>query len=223
SEIGLCSGHSASGVWVDEHAATTVPGLYAAGDLACVPHNYMLGAFVDGKLAGESAAQRCAEIELPDVDEAQVEKARARVWAPLHVQDGLPPSQVEYKLRRMVNDYLQPPKVTRKMEIGLSRFEGIRADLERISAAGPHELMRAMEVHAIRDCAEMAARASLFRTESRWGLYHNRVDYPEQNDRDWFVHVQVKRVDGEMTCFKRAIEPYIVSLDEQEKEAYHHL
>eukprot|EP01032_Pedospumella_encystans_P028196 gene28196-31850_t len=60
SEIGLCSGHSASGVWVNEHAETTVAGLYAAGDLACVPHNYMLGAFVYGKLAGESAARYCA-------------------------------------------------------------------------------------------------------------------------------------------------------------------
>jgi len=223
SEIGLCSGHSASGVWVDENAATTVPGLYAAGDLACVPHNYMLGAFVYGKLAGESAAQRCAEIELAEVDEAQVETERQRVWAPLSVKDGLPPSQVEYKLRRMVNDYLQPPKVTKKMEIGLSRFESIRTDLDRLSAAGPHELMRAMEVHFIRDCAEMAARASLFRTESRWGLYHNRVDYPEQNDQDWFVHVQVKKVDGQMTCFKRPIEPYIVSLDQAEKDAYSHL
>jgi succinate dehydrogenase/fumarate reductase flavoprotein subunit len=223
SEIGLCSGHSASGVWVDEHAATTVPGLYAAGDLACVPHNYMLGAFVYGKLAGESAAHRCAEIELADIDDAQVEAERNRVWAPLFVKDGLPPSQVEYKLRRMVNDYLQPPKVTRKMEIGLTRFEAIRADLDKISAAGPHELMRAMEVHAIRDCAEMAARASLYRTESRWGLYHNRVDYPERNDKDWFVHVQVKIVDGQMTCFKRPIEPYIVALDEQEKNAYNHL
>ncbi len=56
SEIGLCSGHSASGVWVDEHARTTVPGLYAAGDLACVPHNYMIGAFVYGDLAGSHAA-----------------------------------------------------------------------------------------------------------------------------------------------------------------------
>jgi len=64
SEIGLCSGHSASGVWVNERAETTVPGLYAAGDLACVPHNYMLGAFVYGKLAGEAAAERCAAIEL---------------------------------------------------------------------------------------------------------------------------------------------------------------
>ena len=53
SEIGFCSGHSASGVWVNEHARTTVPGLYAAGDMACVPHNYMLGAFTYGSVAGE--------------------------------------------------------------------------------------------------------------------------------------------------------------------------
>jgi succinate dehydrogenase/fumarate reductase flavoprotein subunit len=223
SEIGLCSGHSASGVWVDEHARTTVPGLHAAGDLACVPHNYMLGAFVYGRLAGESAAAYCAAHELTEVDQAQVERERTRVWAPLSVEDGLPPNQVEYKLRRMVNDYLQPPKVTRKMEIGLQRFEAIRADLERLQARNPHELMRAMEVHAIRDCAEMAARASLYRTESRWGLYHNRVDYPQRNDADWFVHVQLKKEDGRMTCFKRPIEPYIVALDDEEKDAYQRL
>ncbi|MFJ9449009.1 fumarate reductase/succinate dehydrogenase flavoprotein subunit [Herbaspirillum sp. NPDC101397] len=223
SEIGLCSGHSASGVWVNEHAETTVPGLYAAGDLACVPHNYMLGAFVYGKLAGESAARYCAEQPLADVSQQQVDVERARVWAPLQRTDGLPPNQVEYKLRRMVNDYLQPPKVTRKMEIGLSRFESIREDLDRLQARNPHELMRALEVHAIRDCAEMAARASLYRTESRWGLYHNRVDYPERNDAEWLVHVQLQKQQDVMTCFKRPIEPYIVALDDQEKDAYQHL
>src|SRR5206468_1981591 len=57
SEIGLCGGHSASGVRVDDHARTTVPRLYAAGDLACVPHNYMIGAFVFGDLAGADASQ----------------------------------------------------------------------------------------------------------------------------------------------------------------------
>jgi succinate dehydrogenase/fumarate reductase flavoprotein subunit len=223
SEIGLCSGHSASGVWVNEHAETTVPGLYAAGDLACVPHNYMLGAFVYGKIAGESAARYCAEQPLADVSQQQVDAERARVWAPLQRTDGLPPNQVEYKLRRMVNDYLQPPKVTRKMEIGLSRFESIREDLDRLQARNPHELMRALEVHAIRDCAEMAARASLYRTESRWGLYHNRVDYPERNDAEWLVHVQLQKQQDVMTCFKRPIEPYIVALDDQEKDAYQHL
>ena len=224
SEIGLCSGHSASGVWVDEHAATTVPGLYAAGDLACVPHNYMLGAFVYGKFAGESAAQYADGRAHAPVDAAQVEKESARVLGPLNNPDGLPPAQVEYKLRRFVNDYLQPPKITRKMEIGLERFAEIEADLPFMSATSPHELMRAMEVHFIRDCAEMAARASLYRTESRWGLYHYRVDYPEKDDADWFCHVQLKKDEhGEMSCFKRPIEPYIIALDEDEKDAYNRM
>jgi succinate dehydrogenase/fumarate reductase flavoprotein subunit len=222
SEIGLCSGHSASGVWVNEYAETTVPGLYAAGDLACVPHNYMLGAFVYGRFAGESAARYCAEQELPAVDAGQVEQERARVWGPLQRSHGLPPNQVEYKLRRMVNDYLQPPKVTKKMEIGLERFEGIRHDLEHLHARNPHELMRALEVHFIRDCAEMAARASLYRTESRWGLYHARVDYPERDDANWNVHVQVhKNEQGEMACFKRALEPYLIAPNQD--NAYHQL
>lgn len=224
SEIGLCSGHSASGVWVDEHAATTVPGLYAAGDLACVPHNYMLGAFVYGQFAGQSAAEYAMSHELPAVDAAQVAAERTRVLAPLSNPDGLPPAQVEYKLRRFVNDYLQPPKVTKKMEIGLDRFAEIRADLDSMSATNPHELMRAMEVHFILDCAEMAAHASLYRTESRWGLYHYRVEHPEKNDADWFCHAQLKKNEaGEMTCFKRPIEPYIVELDDEEKDAYNRL
>lgn len=221
SEIGLCSGHSASGVWVDEHARTTVPGLYAAGDLACVPHNYMLGAFVYGAIAGEDAAGYCRAHALADLDREQIARERDRVLLPLKRNDGIPPGQMEYKLRRMVNDYLIPPKVTRKMEIGLQRFAEIREDLSLLVARDPHELMRALEVHAILDCAEMAARASLFRTESRWGLYHFRVDYPETDNRNWFVHVQLKKgTDGEMSCFKRPVDPYLVEPDEQARRAF---
>ncbi len=224
SEIGLCSGHSASGVWTDENARTTVPGLYAAGDLGSVPHNYMLGAFVYGAIAGEDAAAYCAEHDFAEIDPAAIEAERARVLAPLAREDGVPPHQVEYKLRRLVNDYLQPPKVTRKMEIGLERFAEIRRDLELMSAADPHELMRANEVSFILDCAEMAASASLYRTESRWGLYHYRVDYPETDDAGWFAHVQTKKGDnGQPINFKREIEPYIVALDDDEKQAYQRL
>jgi len=224
SEIGLCSGHSASGVWVDEHARTTVPGLYAAGDLACVPHNYMLGAFVYGRLAGEDAADYCLDSELPVIDQAQIDAEFDRIMAPTQRSDGISPYQMEYKLRRMVNDYLQPPKVTTKMEIGLQRFAELREDMQYLCATDPHDLMRAMEVYAILDCAEMAATASLYRTESRWGLYHYRVDYPETDNNNWFAHAQLKKGDhGDMTCFKRDIEPYIVELDDAEKDAYNKL
>lgn len=224
SEIGFCSGHSASGVYVNERAETSVPGLYAAGDMAAVPHNYMLGAFTYGWFAGSNAARRAESIALSVVDQAQVEREKRRVYAPLLRENGLPPLQVEYKLRRFVNDYLQPPKVTRKYEIGLKRFDEIGHDIAQLRARDAHELMRAVEVSVIRDCAEMAARASLFRTESRWGLYHLRVDYPQRNDADWFCHAHLKKgADGQMTHFKREIEPYIVPIDDQEKTAYDRL
>ncbi|HKT62393.1 fumarate reductase/succinate dehydrogenase flavoprotein subunit [Burkholderia sp. 22313] len=224
SEIGFCSGHSASGVYVNARAETTVPGLYAAGDMAAVPHNYMLGAFTYGWFAGQNAADYVAGREHAPVDDEQVATERARVLAPLARERGLAPAQVEYKLRRMVNDYLQPPKVTRKMEIGLRRFDGIIEDIEEIKASHPHELMRAAEVRAIRDCAEMAARASLFRTESRWGLYHHRVDFPQRNDADWFCHTWLRKgADGAMHSEKRPVEPYVVPLADDERTAYAHL
>ncbi|NWL77494.1 fumarate reductase/succinate dehydrogenase flavoprotein subunit [Pseudomonas taiwanensis] len=224
SEIGFCSGHSASGVWVNEKAETSVKGLYAAGDMAAVPHNYMLGAFTYGWFAGVNAAAYVAGRDFAEVDAEQVARERARVFAPLEREHGLPPAQVEYKLRRMVNDYLQPPKVTKKMEIGLTRFAEIERDLAQMKANNPHELMRAMEVAVIRDCAEMAARASLFRAESRWGLYHHRVDFPERNDAEWFCHCHLKKgEDGRMTSFKKAVEPYLIPLDAEEQQAYDRL
>lgn len=224
SEIGFCSGHSASGVWVNEKAETSVKGLYAAGDMAAVPHNYMLGAFTYGWFAGINAADYVAGRDFAAIDPAQVERERERVYAPLNREHGLPPAQVEYKLRRMVNDYLQPPKVTRKMEIGLTRFAEIERDLGQMKANNPHELMRAMEVSVIRDCAEMAARASLFREESRWGLYHHRVDHPERNDAEWFCHCHLKKGDdGAMTSFKKPVEPYLIALDAEEQSAYDRL
>jgi len=224
SEIGFCSGHSASGIWTDENARTTVPGLYAAGDCGSVPHNYMLGAFVYGAIAAEDAVRYCAENGQAEIDSAEVAAEKVRVLAPLKVEDGIPPEQMEYKLRRLVNDYLQPPKVTRKMEIGLERFAEIRADLPKLQAKDPHELMRATEVQFILSCAEMAAVASLYRTESRWGLYHYRIDHPEADDANWSCHVQtMKGDDGHPTCKKRPIEPFIIQLDEHEKDAYHKL
>ncbi|WP_207865897.1 fumarate reductase/succinate dehydrogenase flavoprotein subunit [Pseudomonas sp. 58(2021)] len=224
SEIGFCSGHSASGVWVNERAETSVKGLYSAGDMAAVPHNYMLGAFTYGWFAGNNAAEFVAGREFSALDAEQIEKEKARVYAPLDRENGLPPAQVEYKLRRFVNDYLQPPKVTKKMEIGLQRFSDIERDLNEMKANNAHELMRAMETSVIRDCAEMAARASLFRAESRWGLYHYRVDHPQRDDREWFCHCHLKKgEDGRMTSFKKAVEPYIIPLDAEEMQAYDRL
>ena len=56
---------------------------------------------------------------------ARSRREQARVYAPLERDDGSRRRRSNTRLRRMVNDYLQPPKVTRKMEIGLQRFAEI--------------------------------------------------------------------------------------------------
>ncbi|KAF0845544.1 fumarate reductase/succinate dehydrogenase flavoprotein subunit [Nocardia caishijiensis] len=212
SEIGLCSGHSASGVWVDENARTTVPGLYAAGDLACVPHNYMIGAFVYGDLAGAHAASTLPEVDAPGaLPTDQLAEAHELIYRPLRQPEGPPQTQVEYKLRRFVNDYVAPPKTAAKLSIAVETFERMRAEVDGIGAHTPHELMRAVEVQFIRDCAEMASRSSLTRTESRWGLYHDRADLPERDDESWNFHLNLRKAaDGEMEFVKRSVAPYLV-------------
>ncbi|MFK4068284.1 fumarate reductase/succinate dehydrogenase flavoprotein subunit [Streptomyces sp. NPDC029674] len=215
SEIGLCGGHSASGVRVDAHARTTVPRLYAAGDLACVPHNYMIGAFVFGDLAGEDASQyRAYEGELPG---DQLSAAHELVYRPLRHPDGPPQPQVEYKLRRFVNDYVAPPKTGAKLSLAVEAFERMTGEIAEMGARTAHELMRCAEVSFIRDCAEMAARSSLARTESRWGLYHERLDHPERDDAGWLHHLDLyKSPSGAMEFRARPVEPYVVPVPEFE-------
>jgi succinate dehydrogenase/fumarate reductase flavoprotein subunit len=224
SEIGLCSGHSASGVWVNERGETTLPGLYTAGDMACVPHNYLCGALTYGTICAESALRYVAEVGPPGAANAAVEEEARRISAPLERAQGIPHHQYEYKVRRLVNDYLQPPKSEQRLLLGLSYFERAREELDELKAETPHELMRVMECGFIRDCAEMAARASLFRTESRWGLYHYHLDYPELDNQNWLVHVNLKRgADGAMQLFKRALTPYLIPIEEAELQSYYQI
>ncbi|MEU3890972.1 fumarate reductase/succinate dehydrogenase flavoprotein subunit [Streptomyces sp. NPDC029041] len=212
SEIGLCGGHSASGVRVDDHARTTVPRLYAAGDLACVPHNYMIGAFVFGDLAGADASRYSPyEGELPG---DQLREAHELIYRPLRNPDGPPQPQVEYKLRRFVNDYVAPPKSGARLSLALEAFQRMHTDIAEMGARTPHELMRCAEVTFIRDCAEMAARSSLARTESRWGLYHERLDHPQRDDASWFHHLDLhKSPSGAMEFTARPVAPYLVPVD----------
>ena len=224
SEIGLCSGHSGSGVWVNERGETTVPGLYTAGDMACVPHNYLLGALTYGKLCAAHALDYIANVEISADLSEQIAAERERIFAPLSRPNGIPHHQFEYKVRRLVNDYLQPPKSANRLQNGLDHFLRASDELSEVGATNPHELMRVMESHFIRDCAEMAARSSLYRTESRWGLYHYRQDFPKLDDDNWFTHVNLKKDEsGAMALFKRPVAPYIVPLDKAELRGYHGL
>ena len=66
----------------------------------------------------------------------------------------------------------------------------------------------------------MAVHASLFRQESRWGLYHLRTDFPEKDNENWFCHTLLSKKDGKMVSEKREVQPYVVPIGEEEKDLY---
>ena len=67
-----------------------------------------------------------------------------------------------------------------------------------------------MEVSEILDSAELAARASLVREESRLGMGHMRVDFPEPSEywRDKYVAVRKDPQTGEMLIYPKPVPPY---------------
>ena len=137
-------GHSASsGVWVNEREETTVPGLYAAGDMASVPHGYMLGAFTYGKIAGGMLLSPSAPLGTRGSMTDRLRRSKGECFVRCRSRTAFPPHQFEYKLRRHVNDYLQPPKSAYRLEKGLDYFDRAREELEQLGASDPHELMRA--------------------------------------------------------------------------------
>lgn len=68
------------------------------------------------------------------------------IYRPLRHPDGPPQPQVEYKLRRFVNDYVAPPKTATKLSIAVQTFERMRDEIAEMGARTSHELMRAVEV-----------------------------------------------------------------------------
>ena len=78
----LLGGHTAAGYWVDVDRRTSLPGLYAAGDVAGgAPKKYVSGAWVEARIAARTALAECARPEDPE-SSAWKDEMR-RVLAPL--------------------------------------------------------------------------------------------------------------------------------------------
>ncbi|NHJ46364.1 MAG: fumarate reductase/succinate dehydrogenase flavoprotein subunit [Asgard group archaeon] len=200
TEYQLCGGHGITGIVVNEKAETSLKNLFAIGDVASVPMQHLSGAFVFGEIAGIEAVKLAAKtkIQKPNIDFVKAEEKR--LFAMLDEEadrTDFSPTKFEYKVRRMVSDYITPPKNKRKLELALWWIKRFRDEMNIVKAKDYHELSKMEEIRFILDCAELSAAAALERKESRWGWFHYRTDYPEQDDENWLARVILEKgLDG---------------------------
>ena len=200
-EIALCSGHGSTGIVVDTDTATTVKGLFACGDVACVPAQYLTGAFVYGEISGLSAVEYAKKCDFKKIDPETIKNQAEMVYAQIERADGIKPNDFEFKLRTVITEYLTPPRSAEKLKTALKWFERFREeDIDRLKPEDWHELSKAVEARFILDCAEMTAMSALKREETRWGVSDYRSDFPKRDDKNWlkFVDLQMEQKTGEM-------------------------
>lgn len=191
TEVFLCGGHGLTGVRINEHGETSIPGLYAAGDTSLCARGHLSGAFVYGEICAESATDRARRTDLQPVDQEQVESVlrklderRAQSSNPISIEE------FEYKVRRIIGDYLKPPKNDYKLDRMLWWVERFREELgTMVRVESVHDLFKALEVENIINCAHLSAVASKERKETRWFPWHYRTDFPETDNVNWLKHV----------------------------------
>jgi len=121
----------------------------------------------------------------------------------------------EYKVRRLIGDYVVSPKNEYKLKRWGDWAERFREELENgVLARDGHELSKLYEVEHIATCASLSAAAALVRKESRWGEAHFRTDYPARNDKQFFCHMVVAK--GESPQDLRVTAKPVIGMDGKE-------
>jgi succinate dehydrogenase/fumarate reductase flavoprotein subunit len=186
----LCSGHGMAGLLVNDTGETNIRGLLAAGDVACVAKGHLTGAFTFGEITAENASRICKAESRAEISEDQVQEAREKIAMIFGMAGPISPHEFEYKVRRLITNYLIPPKNETKLKLGLEWMEKFRRQLPRlVHVTDPHWASKILEIESIIETSALSAHASLAREESRWGFWHYRTDYPERDDENWTRHI----------------------------------
>jgi fumarate reductase (CoM/CoB) subunit A len=210
-EIGVCHHCCDGGFRIDADGQTTVPGLFAAGEVAAGPHgadrmggNMLLASQVFGARAGRAAARRAATVGPPSLDTDQVASVEGRLRWP---QPGrVPIGPARERLAALAWNELLLPRSRAGLEGALREIARIQdEDLPRLVIQAPSDLTRAVELRNGLRAAEMVGRAGLAREESRGG--HCRSDFPGQDDARWLKVVSLTKRDGQMRTSTWAIDP----------------
>jgi succinate dehydrogenase / fumarate reductase flavoprotein subunit len=196
------------GVKTDVDGRTPIEGLYAAGEVACVSvhggnrlgANSLLDTLIFGRRSGEHAAARSASMGMPRVEvNAQVRRDAQDIEAIIaRPRDGRRVSEIKNELGELMNRYVavfrdEAGLQSAREAIGRLKEESQRAWIDDRGTVFNQDVLGAIELGYMIDCAEAIVVSAIERKESRGAQF--RTDYPERNDDEWLKHIDVS-LDG---------------------------
>jgi succinate dehydrogenase / fumarate reductase, flavoprotein subunit len=191
------------GVKTDVDGRTTVPGLYAAGEVACVSvhggnrlgANSLLDTLIFGRRSGEHAAGQAMQMPMPTTSHSRIADTQEKIDAIIrHEGEGRRVAAIKEELGQTMNEYCA---VFRDAE-GLSKAHEI---IRRLKEEAPkaaiddrglifnQDVIGWIELGYMLDVAETIVVAAQERKESRGAQF--RTDFPARNDDEWLKHVDI--------------------------------
>ena len=172
------------GLDIDINSATTLPGLYASGDLTGNVRGDITSAAVFGQIAGENAADYCQTVEFENVTGHPLIQEKIDLYnTMINRKSGAHWMEVNSTLNQIMDKYVSVKNV-RSETLLKSAYKYLtdlkRYAVEQMKAENSHELVRCLEVLDLLDLGQATALCSENRKESR-GMYNRRVDYPFTN------------------------------------------
>ena len=187
------------GVGTNIPGETNVPGLYGAGEAACVSihganrlgGNSLMETLVFGKSAGTAAAAYAARAAEARLEPGDLEPVTTTTRAWLGRKDGEDPGPLRLELQRTMDRYVNIFRNDADLAEGLRRVRAIKERFSRVRVVDQSKtfnlnLSDALETGHLIDLAEVIVVGAFARTESRGA--HFRTDFPKRDDARWMQH-----------------------------------
>jgi adenylylsulfate reductase subunit A len=206
----IVGGHTASGYWIDRSRATTLPGLYAAGDVAGgSPQKYVTGCFAEGEIAALSALTYIAAVANQWPDDEAVTCKLAAINAHLEGSVGVYTIEnIEEAMQKVMDVYAGGITSgyaynSSGLKVAQGRIEQLLALARGLRAQNLSELMSLYEVLDRLGVCQVLLEHLAARRETRWHSFQENADYPDKDDHKWLKYVNSRLVDGRVQVILR--------------------
>lgn len=188
----------------------TVPGFYAAGEVACVSvhganrlgTNSLVDLVVFGKRTGKVAAEYCTQNDWAELPAETWEPSAATLETMLRHAGTYNVADLRTEMQAVMMDHVGVFRTEEGIQTALTRVRELQECAKDITVMDKGkrfntDILEAIELHNLLDLAEITAASALARRESRGA--HSREDYKARDDEHWLTHTYASKVDGEIS------------------------